>query len=138
MPSGHPLPKGNESYHFFHRLTTCFRMHISDTQWRGTNTSPSLHHRRHHRLQHHLRQGTLAPQLQPAAWTIELAINCNWNEIINRVLYRSYSFTHLGKHIHQLGHYVTITLGIDEAGGLAQIPHPAGTSCVQNNLSMQQ
>ena len=62
----------------------------------------------------------------------------NWNEIINRVLYRSYSFTHLGKHIHQLGHYVTVTLGIDEAGGLAQIPHPAGTSCVQNNLSMRQ
>ena len=72
MPSGHPLPKGNESYHFYHRLTTCFRMHISDTQWRGTNTSPSLHHRRQRRLQHHLRQGTRAPQLQPAAWTIEL------------------------------------------------------------------
>merc|ERR1719495_318494 len=40
--------------------------------------------------------------------------------------------SNLGKHVHQLGHHIAITLGIDEAGGFSQIPHPASSSDPMN------
>merc|ERR1719474_2402362 len=100
MPSGHPLPKGNESCQIFTKQTDdLFLECIIEMNKREAQVLAPVFI-------------IVASVTSGTTFTKELGhLNSN-----------------LGEHVHQLGHHITITLGIDKAGGLAQIPHPASSS----------
>merc|ERR1719474_591620 len=104
MPSGHPLPKGNESCQNFTKQTDDLFLECIIERNKGVAQ-------------------VLAPIFIIVA---SVTSGTTFTKELGHL------DSNLGKHVHQLRHHVAITLRIDEAGGLAQIPHSASSSNPMN------